>query len=69
MLRILAPVLVAAAIAGGCLVVWTPQPRLQRNSALRLALIVSVLATVGLALVAGVEILGRILAFGLDDPF
>jgi hypothetical protein len=69
MLSIVWPTLLAGAVAGGCLLLWATQPRLQRKEPLRVALIVSTGAMVVLGLIAGVEIVARVLAFGLSDAF
>lgn len=63
------PTLAAATVAAICTLTWVTQPRLQGNQALRYVLIASVLATVALGLIAGVDIFARVMAFGLDEAF
>ena len=69
MIEIIWPTLVMAGLAVVCGLLWIMIPRLQRNDSLRVGLIVFVLGTVGLGLIAAVEIVGRIMAFGLADAF
>ncbi len=69
MLSIVWPTLAAGTVAGGCLLIWATNPRRQRSEPLRVALIVSTPATVALGLIAGVEIVARVLGFGLDEAY
>jgi hypothetical protein len=69
MLQILWPTLIAAGVPITCAAIWVTRPTLQANKVLRLALIVSTIGTVAPGLVAGVEIIGRVMAFGLEDAF
>jgi hypothetical protein len=69
MLGILWPTLVSGGIAAACLAIWATQPTLQRSGPLRVVLIVATIATVALGLIAGVEIVARVMAFGLNDAF
>ena len=69
MIGVIWPTIVATGIAAVFGLIWVANPRLQRNEVVRLGLIVSVFGTVGLGLMAGVEIVGRVMAFGLADAF
>jgi hypothetical protein len=68
-LGVLWPTLTISAVALTCLTLWATQPDLQRSEPLRVVLIVATCASVLLGLVAAVEIVGRILAFGFADAF